>query len=248
MKNKVQYILILTIVIIFNISLFISCFNDENKTTFKSDFDDLQVTNLIGSEYLPNSLNEWKIVSGKMECIVSENNRSLKLLKRQVGNQRGSLEMSVQLGFYNLDLSNKNNNWVGFRIGSKEKNGDPFNYAIANTGIKIGICTNGAIFIGEPSPNYKNPLIIKTLSKGVDLKVIITPNGKYYTINAFVYDTTTKNVLANISKKQIAKHKLIGGLELVSNFESKDFLSQNNIKSVWFKDLIIEGTKLNRLQ
>jgi hypothetical protein len=215
---------------------------------FESDFEGIETPNLSGSEYRPNSLKDWQVSDSRMECLVSDENRNLQLLTRELGDQRGTLEMTVRVGFFNQTLSNRNNNWAGFSIGSKGEFLNYGNRAKLYNGIKIGVCTNGALFIGEPSPNHKNQEVINALPKGLDLKIVVTPIKNHYTIDFSTFDVSTGKVLASISKKQVTKDWLMGDLVLVSNFESREPGKENNAKSVWFEDWVIKGTKLNSLE
>lgn len=215
---------------------------------FESDFEGIETPTLAGSEYRPNSLKDWQVSDGRMECLVSDENRNLQLLTRELGSQRGTLEMTVRVGFFNQALSNRNNNWAGFSIGSKGEFLNCGNCAKLYKGIKIGVCTNGSLFIGEPSPNHKNEEVINALPKGLDLKIVVTPIKNHYTIDFSTFDFLTGKVLASISKKYVTKDLLMGDLVLVSNFESREQSKENSAKSVWFEDWVIKGTKLKSLE
>jgi hypothetical protein len=215
---------------------------------FESDFGDIETPTLAGSEFLPASLKDWQVSENRMECLVSNENINLKLLTRELGTQRGTLEMTVRIGFFNQTLSNRNSNWAGFSIGSKGKILNYGNRGKLYNGIKIGVCTNGALFIGEPSPNHKNQEVINAMSKGLDLKIVVTPIENHYTIDFSIFDVSTGKILANISKKNITKDWLIGDLVLASNFENTKLGKVNSAKSVWFEDWIIKGTKLNSIE
>ena len=246
MKNNISHKTAIFLMVFMSI-LFSGC-NKEENATFKSDFGDIETPTLAGSEYRPTALKDWQVSDNRMECLVSDENRNLLLLTRELGNQRGTLEMTVRVGFFNQALSNRNTNWAGFSIGSKD---DFLNYGNDTklySGIKIGVCTNGALFIGEPSPNHKNQEIINALPKGLDLKIVVTPIKNHYTINFFFFFISTGKVLASISKKNVTKDWLMGDLVLVSNFESTEPGKENNAKSVWFEDWVIKGTKLNTLE
>jgi retron-type reverse transcriptase len=156
--------------------------------------------------------------------------------------------MTVRVGFFNQAISNRNNNWAGFIIGSK---GNFLNYRDRNilyNGIKIGVCTSGALFIGEPSPNHANQEVINALPKGLDLKITVTPIENHYTIDFSTLDVSTGEILANISKKDVPKDWLIGNLVLASNFENFGSGKVKDVKSVWFKDWLIKGTKVSRIE
>jgi hypothetical protein len=247
MKNSISYKTVVFLMVFFSI-IWSSCNNKDGNERFESDFGDIETPTLAGSEYLPTSLKDWQVSKNRIECLVSDENRNLQLLTRELGNQRGTLEMTVRVGFFNQALSNRNNNWAGFSIGSKGKFLNYENHAKLYNGIKIGVCTNGALFIGEPSPNYKNQEVINVLSKGLDLKIVVTPIKNYYAIDFSTFDIATGKVLASISKKYVTKDRLMGDLVLVSNFESKELGKENNTKSVWFEDWIIKGTKVNSIE
>ncbi len=244
MKNNISHKTVFFLMVF--LSIILSGCNKEENAMFKSDFGDIETPTLAGSEYRPTSLKDWQVSDDRIECLVSDENRNLQLLTRELGNQRGSLEMTVRVGFFNQTLSNRNNNWAGFSIGSKGAFLNYGNRAKLYNGIKIGVCTNGALFIGEPSPNHKNEEVINALPKGLDLKIVVTPIRNYYAIDFSTFDSSTGKVLASISKKYVTKDWLAGDLVLVSNFESRGKV--NNSKSVWFEDWTIKGTKLNSLE
>jgi hypothetical protein len=246
MKNNSFYKTVFFLMV-FSSVLFSGC-NKEENTMFKSDFGDIETPTLIGSAYRPTTVKEWQVSDNRIECLVSNENRNLKLLTRELGIQRGTLEMTVRVGFFNQTISNRNDNWAGFCIGSKGEISNSGNGIKLDNGLKIGVCTNGALFIGEPSPNHKNQEVIDALPQGLELKIVVTPIKNHYTIDFSTFDIATGKVLASISKKYVTKDWLMGDLVLVSNFESTEPSKENNAKSVWFEDWIIKGTKLNSLE
>jgi hypothetical protein len=247
MKKSISYKTVFFLLVFFSIMLS-SCNTKDGNEMFESDFGDIESPTLAGSKYCPTSLKDWQVSENRMECMVSNENRYLQLLTRELGNQRGTLEMTVRVGFFNQSLSNRNNNWAGFGIGSKGELLNSENRAKVNKGIKIGVCTNGALFIGEPSPNYKNQEVINALSNGLDLKIVITPIENNYTIDFSTLDASTGKVLANISKKHITNECLMGEFVLISNFEGNELNKVNNTKSVWFEDWTIKGTKVKSIE
>lgn len=246
MKTNISYKTVFFLMVFLSAQL-TGC-NKEGNEMFESDFGSIETPTLAGSEYRPTALKDWQVSDDRIECLVSNENRNLQLLTRELGTQRGTLEMTVRVGFFNQALSNRNTNWAGFSIGSKDEFLNYGNDTKLYSGIKIGVCTNGALFIGEPSPNHKNQEVINALPKGLDLKIVVTPIKNHYTISFSTFDISTGKVLASISKKQVTKDWLMGDLVLVSNFESTESGKENNAKSVWFEDWVIKGTKLNTLE
>ncbi len=219
--------------------------NREGVIYFRSDFGSINKNIKKSPEYYLNSINDWQVIGGKIECLVSDKNRNVFLLSRELPKDIGSLEMKVRLGFYNKTISSSNKNWGGFSIGfkrfsntkkSKEK---PF----SKSSINIGVCTNGTLFIGEPGLNQNNYNIINVLDRGLDLIVSFDYIKGKYTIDVALLDVESGTVLGRISKNNVPATKLAGNIALVSDFENET--STKNQKSVWFQDWIIQGSKLN---
>ncbi len=228
------------------LSLFISitsCDKTTDPNSFKSNFEDLPTRTWIGPEYWANPLQDWHIENNRIECLVSNENRNIHHLTRQLGSQKGTLTMQVSLGLLNTNFTTNSNHWVGFSIGARGEFNDFRNHAVFGKGLNIGISTNGALFIGQQNKNNKNIKIIKSLKEGVDLHVSLTPLEGKYKIDLSVYATKNKELLASISKRDIAPENLIGDLVLVSDFKN-GINKRVQTKSVWFKDWMIKGTKI----
>ncbi|WP_291864858.1 alkaline phosphatase D family protein [Maribacter sp.] len=227
--------------------LIVSCKNENNTTTFKSDFKSVATRTFISPQYWANPMQDWQVANDRIECLVSNENRNIHLLTRQLSEQEGSLEMRVRLGFFNNEVSNLNKNWAGFSIGSKGQFNDYRDNAVFGKGINIGVSTNGTLFIGKPRPNNdNNKNVIKALNTGVELKVLVSPKQNKYTIDFSVIDVKTGKTISHISKSDISPERLIGDVVLVSNFENKNGAKINNTKSVWFQDWEIAGSKIEK--
>ncbi|MDL5513940.1 hypothetical protein QSE00_19130 [Arenibacter sp. M-2] len=203
----------------------------ENKIVYKSDFSGSATPSRVGPEFTPYPFEDWQVSNGKLECLVSKENRTVHLLAPQLS--EGSFDMEVQVGFYNDNLVGNSKNWAGFNLGADNLGSD---HAVHRKGLNIGVSTNGVLFIGTPSPNRKNKNVMKALPTGVNLKVKLRPEANTYKVDILIYDRRTGKLLANISKKHIAKEMLVGGLALVSNFQSNAIGQNSFTKSVWFKD------------
>lgn len=220
----------------------VSCNEKEvDLTTFKSNFTNQTSQVLNSSEYRLSPIDDWQVANNRMECLVSGKNRNVHLLTRELSKKEGNLEMQVDLGFFNNQISNSNKNWAGFCITSKDMLSDTDVY---NSSLNIGVSTNGTLFIGEPGPNHKNQKVIEKLSKGLNLIFTIEPNGKTYSLYVSINDMETGTLLSKISKKGVMPNQLIGNLVLVSNFEDDVNKNTLNKKSVWFKNWEIRGAKL----
>lgn len=217
------------------------------ENTYKIDFKTKNENIISEIEYGKENSKYWQVINNNIECLVSKKNEKINLISRQLASHKGDAEMKVRVGFFNQEISNLNKNWAGFNIGFKKNILGNDNYLNQKKGINIGLCTNGALFIGAPSPNHKNNTIVKTLNKGVDLKVLIVDNNDTYTIDFSVLDIETGKTLGRISKKDIATEQITGELALLSNFESTIKNKANTTKSVWFKNWEIKGSKVAML-
>ena len=231
---------ILAVVLIFSLS---SCDKKTAPNTFKSNFEGLPTRTWIGPQYWANPLQDWQIDNNRIECLVSNQNRNIHHLTRQLGKKNGTLDMKVSLGLLNTEHTTNSNHWVGFSIGARGEFDDYRNHAIFGKGLNVGIGTNGALFIGQQNKNNKNTAIIAALKQGVDLQVTLTPLEGEYKIDLSVYRTKSQELLASISKRNVAPEKLIGDLVLMSDFKN-GINKRVQTKSVWFKDWTIKGSKV----
>jgi hypothetical protein len=221
------------------------CTGSLKKTTvFKSNFEAIKTHTWTTSEYAFNLEKDWQVTNDRLECLVSHENRQVHLLSHELNADVSVLETVVRVGFYNQKIINSNKNWAGFCIGSKGRLVDSTDTPNAKDGINIGICTNGALFIGEPGPKNKNKAIINKLKGGVDLKVLITHKNNSYTIDFSVLEIDSGKELAHISRNGLVAEQLTGHLALISHFEETNQLLPK--KSVWFKDWTLKGSKFKR--
>lgn len=228
--------------------LFLTCDNPDAKVySFKSDFTDISET-WVGSEYSANSIEDWQVSNGRIECLVSNENRNIHLLTQRLEKEKGAFKMKVSLGFFNRSIIKNNKNWAGFSIGSKGAFNENRDSIVLGERLNIGVCTNGSLFIGEPSPNHKNDKVIDRLSRGIDFHLSASPEGDTYALNVSVHDSETGAVLSNISKNGLTSNQLIGDLALMSNFESTGKQETNLTKSTWFKDWELSGSKVMEIR
>jgi hypothetical protein len=235
-------------VFIIFILIFASC-KKENylANAYKSDFTNKEISTLTELEYWTKSSNEWQVENNRIECLVSKEFRKIYLLTRQLSTDEGNAEIKVRLGFFNDEISNLSKNWAGVNIGSQGKL-DEIESTRNQKGINIGVCTNGVLFIGSPSPNKKNINIINALKNGVDLKILIKNNSDTYTIDFSVLEINTGKVLGRISKKNIVLQQITGNFGLISNFENSENKTIKDAKSVWFQNWEIKGSKVEILE
>ena len=88
---------------------------------FASDWDNQHDRVWIGPQYWANPLEDWRLNGGRLECTSPAPGRSLHLLTHQLGEQDGTLEMSVVVG---LQEGSRGDGSVGFELGARSELGD----------------------------------------------------------------------------------------------------------------------------
>jgi hypothetical protein len=245
MKYKILSKSIVCILLFTIVSGIISCDFTKNKENFfKSNFTTSEARTWVGPEYWANPLQDWGVVSGRLECLVSKPNRNVHLLTRKLDTVKGDVTVQVNFKLLSPDELVSNKNWVGFSIGSKGQFNDYRDSAIFGKGLNIGVTTNGEVFIDEmPESNTVNETVIKQLREGVDLKVVLHPKGDKYQLEVVLLNAKTKEKISE-KKASITANKLVGDLVLVSDYKTKKNSKYIAEKSVSFKDWEVSGTKV----
>jgi len=101
-----------------------------------------------GPQYWTNRLQDWRVASGRLECVTSGANRNCHLLTHQLGAGKGDVAMSVRTG--SLGEGRPGPGWLGFRIGAKGQWNDYRDSCRRGRGLDCGLTTDGTLFIGKP--------------------------------------------------------------------------------------------------
>ena len=90
----------------------------EPGSSFASHWDQANDRVWLGEEYWANPLQDWQVVSGRIECIKAAPNRNVHLLTRQLAEHPGDLQMSVRIGRVGGGPLEDGKGSAGFRIGA----------------------------------------------------------------------------------------------------------------------------------
>ncbi len=222
---------------------------DNLNTYFKSDWNNTKNQIWLGADYWSNPLQDWRVLNGRVECLVSKPKRSFKLLTYEIENNiQGEFSMAVDIGTISTNTVIDNSSaFAGFLIGVKSKFNN-YKSAAINTNkksIKVGITIDKKIFIGD----IKNAVQLKSFNfqKGVrlELKIVQQEEGNYYlTLNAF--DIVLNKLIGTIEKNNILESALTGMLGLTSDFPNRGFskTKMERVKSFWFDNFNLSGTKI----
>ena len=106
MRTQAKSKLLISFYLIMFALFFFSCKDIQHtEQTFKSDFSTSEPRIWIGLEYWSNPMQDWQIVDGKLECLVSKKNRNVHVLTKKLDSVKGSFKMNVSLQLFNTDSS-----------------------------------------------------------------------------------------------------------------------------------------------
>lgn len=226
-----------------------------NTTDFASQWDKSFDRVWLGAEYWANPLQDWRIASGRIECITAAANRNVHLLTRQVGEQPGTLNMSVKIGRIGGKLTEGKGS-AGFRIGIMGPLREYRNSLIYGQGLDAGFTSDGKLFISNPG----NSVPVALSGDNVELRLNIEPHGEQSTITLSAHDASGKE-LAKVSRDGVASASLAGNIALVANFgnatpggaakgakkakaKAADVATDPGAGQFWFSDWKLSGSRL----
>ena len=207
----------------------------------------------IGPEFWANSLQDWQIKNGRLECINSDDRmRSLHMLNRFLTEKPGNLSMEVSTGLVDEKSVLDAGHWCGFLIAAGDLDMDYRGRALIhrNHGKAAGYiaAVNGEgkiIFIDNENGNILNneeengfPVLFSEGRK-VRLNLELVPAGDKYEIimSAASQGGQGAETSAKISISDV--ERLTGNIAIVANGGGN---TREN--SFWFNNWNIKGSKL----
>jgi alkaline phosphatase D len=166
----------------------------------------------LGAEYWANPLQVWQIAGGRIECVHSAINRNVHLLTRDLGEQPGTLAMSVRIGRAAGGAIDGGKGSAGFRIGIRGPLAEYRNNLIFGQGLDAGFTADGKLFLGVLASGGN----VDLRGESVELRLQIEPRGEQSTVVLAAHDAAGKE-LARVSR-DVASSTLAGNLALVANF------------------------------
>ncbi|RJP21787.1 MAG: twin-arginine translocation pathway signal [Candidatus Omnitrophota bacterium] len=205
----------------------------DSDSTFISNFPTEAERVWPGPEYWTNPMEDWRLSNGCLECISGGGNRNVHILTRELANQSGDFEISVQAGL--IEKGNDPGS-VGFRIGIQDQIDDYRSRCFRGGGIDAGLTTDGKLFIQNQS---------KPLNHSIDLKSVkLTLTGKQaengYTLTLTAMDQDTNESIGVITQTKISPNRLVGNIAVVNNHDRKI----KNGPRFRFSDWTIRGDKI----
>lgn len=200
-----------------------------------------------GPDFWANRLQDWRVDHGRVECVVSDQNRNLNLLTYRTEESPGTFRTEVEAGLIEGKGVTSEKNWFGFRIGIHGQFHDYRDDAVYGKGIDAGITTAGDLFIGEIPVKYNGnaEAAIPVLKKRIKLVLWAEPaenKDDGYILHLQAINPRGKDVIAEIEEAGFSDRNLAGALALVSSFTDPG--NRQESASVWFDHWTIEGSKV----
>lgn len=108
----------------------------------------------LGPEFWANPMQDWRRVSGRIECHVSGGDRNVAWLPREIAPGPGAFRMSVRMGKLASDAWRREG-WAGFRFGTRGHFSDYRDTALKGIGIDAGVTSQGQLFLGRATNSAK---------------------------------------------------------------------------------------------
>ncbi len=211
----------------------------------------------IGPEYWANPLQDWQLKAGRIECVTSGGDRNVFWLTCELGDEPGTLNMSVVIGRLDNDNQMLDQGWVGFKLGVRGEFNDYRDNAVRGVGLRAGMHTAGQLFIGKHDDSAAN---IKPPFRDIRLVLSAVPRGRKYLVTLTAYKEGRK--LSEISRNDIDTDWLIGGVALAcshgkvsdasnrrpkiddGNWGFREGTGRGGNVRFWFKDWKLSGSKV----
>lgn len=256
--HRLKTIMELILTILIANSIISGCHFGSNEHSFQSHFCENKHRSWIGPDFWSNPLQDWEIKDGKLNCLVSDYNRNVTLLTREIeiiGAQE-NLSVAVDLGILNSEVLHKKG-WAGFRLGVRGQLNDYRDASVHGWGINAGLTTNGHLFIGkwnETNLEEKNTKCLTCIaSENARLKLWIQPSDKAYILQLSLWSNNQK--LDSLESKGFKAAEINGLLSLEVDFprpsigdEFEEYLKINNenrnTPTFWFANWEAKGKGL----
>jgi len=245
MMNRIEYGTGIVLVSIFAALIPIGCSSESE--VFASNWPDSVTRTWIGPEYWTNRLQDWRLASGRVECLTSAPNRSVFLLTRALADRGGEFSLTVRVGLPGKTDPPALTGWAGFLVGARGEFDDYRDSAIYGKGLHAGVTDRGGLFIGQyaqDKPEAARSFPLSSLARGVDLRLTAERDGKHYRLDLALLDPETDRVLAGANRGGIRPGDLAGSLALVSSFKKPG--RSGGSRGAWFSNWRVSGSKVDK--
>jgi len=228
--------------------LLVSCSRTEGVVDFQSSWSRAFDRYWVGPEYWANRLQDWRVANGRLECVEGASvkpMRTVHLLTRRLGEEKGRLKMSVRTGLVEETEQIAPDAKTGFLLGA----GSELDYRAAalihhshgpGAGLFTGIDGKGSLVVYDFA---EDQLIVEKKGSGafetVELGLTATPDGEKYALTVTGADPRTGEELTSLTLNGVDPDRLKGNLALVSHPGAGD-----GNHRFWFREWKVSGDKV----
>ena len=171
---------------------------------FVSSFPDKIERPWAGPEFWTNPMEDWRISGGRLEVVRGGGNRNVQVLTRQLGERKGTLEMSVVIGRADGGKSPRS---AGFRVGIQSELGDYRSAVFFGRGLDVGITAGGLLFIGNSTKGKAGASIGE--AESVELRLTAEPAPDQYQLKLTATKPGADQPMAEIQDRGLLPGRLI---------------------------------------
>jgi len=197
---------------------------------FETDWKNQNDRVWIGPQFWANPMEDWRLSSGRVECMNSKPGRNLHLLTHQLL-ESGSFEASVTIG---LQSGSQGSGMAGFELGIQSELGDYRSSLLRGNGLQIVVDSQGRLGTADGKPQGDgSPQAVEALnSHGLHLSVRVEPSG---VIAVVAKDAKTGAVIDTLTLK--SKGLASGNIALSHNPKAGK-------ATFWFQDWRVSGDRV----
>lgn len=207
----------------------------------------------VGTDYWANSLRDWRIHNGRLECINGQKPlRTVHLLTGTLQSNEGDLKMSVNTGPLN-DSAKTGDSWAGFLLGAGSLEDDHRLRALIhqahgnNGGLIAAVNGKGKILFLDNEDQRKDMPATrypKFPRKGygggiINLQLEAEYRETGYQIVMEAFDVISGRKIDSAAIRHIPAGRLAGNIALATNMST-----DKKEKSFWFNSWQTKGAKL----
>ncbi|MGB9862663.1 MAG: hypothetical protein ACPLPQ_02525 [Candidatus Saccharicenans sp.] len=212
---------------------------------FSAENEGKLIGSWLGPEFYASQLEDWRLSSGKIECLTGATNRYVYFLTEEIDPAGHTLEISFRAAVPAWPEKVRARNYLGLRLGIKAESGDFRQAAVRGQGIDVGLTTDGLLFIGElesVSPEETLESIKKALKREVEFRLKLKKEAQAISLTVLVVDPSSGKVLDELQDVNVQPEKISGGLALVCSLPEAHPSGSGPVSE--FYDLKTEGDML----
>ena len=168
----------------------------------------------VGPDFWGNRLQDWRMVSGQVECLLAGRNRTLHCLTHRLGPALAPFETEVTVTRAPRAASATAASLFGFRLGARGPHDDYRSAAVYGTGLDVGITGDGMLRIGAHTGAER-----VTATGAVHLRVTGAPVGATYRLTLTAADARSGRTLGTVIADPMPASRLTGNVALLSHVD-----------------------------